>query len=189
MNANFVVIVGRLSMDPILKSFTRKDETVSHRVFMSVAVTRLGDLGAKREDQRTNFVPVVVWGKQAETCAQYLARGTEVTVVGELIAESRVKLDENQQPIVINGVTQRDSFIQVQATSVQFGAKSQKNASAADVATQLAALTARVAELSKDEEAAGEATPAGEAAADTPSTGPDGNPFGDDVGAAAGATA
>jgi single-stranded DNA-binding protein len=172
MNGNSISIVGRLAGKPVLKGFNKKDGSGGFRSFMRVAVTRLGDLGAKREDQRTNFVPVVAWGGLAERIAQYLDKGTEVLVSGELIAESKVKTDANGAPIVIDGKTQYDEYIHVQATSCQFGRKSLKNQSPADMQAQLAAL-----QTSIDSMASGEGAPV-ETPASTPATPVEGaNPF------------
>jgi hypothetical protein len=179
MNGNNVTICGRLASKPVLKGFNKKDGTEGFRSFMRVAVTRLGDLGAKREDQRTNFVPVVAWGGLAQRIAQYLDKGGEVLVSGELIAESKVKTDAAGAPIVIDGKTQYDEYIHVQATSCQFGRKSLKNASPADVVSQMAALQTRVDAL-----ASGEGQPV-ETPASTPATPAEGlvtgdsNPFED----------
>jgi single-stranded DNA-binding protein len=130
MNMNECNIVGRLSRDPILKSYTKADGTAGHRCFMTVAVTRIADLGKARAEQRTNFIPVVVWGDQAKRCAQFLAKGTEVGVSGEFIAESTPKLDAAGNQLVIDGVKQYNDYRQLQANRVQFGQASPKNAAA-----------------------------------------------------------
>jgi hypothetical protein len=176
MNGNHSNIVGRLAGNPILKGFKKADGTDGYRSFMRVAVTRLGDLGAKREDQRTNFIPVVAWGKLAQRIAQYLAKGTEVLVSGELICESKVKMDAAGAPIVIDGKTQYDEFFHVQATSVQFGRKSLKNQTPADIAAQMAALQASVDAMSSGDGAPA-STPASTPA--TPESAPveGANPF------------
>ena len=151
MNGNHITLCGRLAGKPVLKGFNKKDKSEGFRSFMRVAVTRLGDLGAKRDDQRTNFVPVVAWGGLAQRIAQYLDKGGEVLVSGELIAESKVKTDAAGAPIVLNGKTQYDEYIHVQATSVQFGRKSLKNQSPADIAVQLASLQTRIDAMTSGE--------------------------------------
>ncbi len=165
MNANQIIIVGRLSAKPVLKGFTNKDKKPGHRCFMRVAVTRLGDLGAKRDDQRTNYIPVVAWGPLGERCAQFLDVGTEVTVVGELIAESKPKLDGEGNHIEIDGVKQYNDYTNVQANSVQFGRKSAKNATTSDMQGQLAALQTRL-----DAMGSGEGQPAATPESDSADT-------------------
>lgn len=134
MNANIITVVGRLAAKPQLKGYKKADGTDGFRGFMRVAVTRLGDLGKPRDQQRTNFIPVVLWGALAQRSAQHLDTGTEVTVTGEMIAESQ-KLEDGKY---------RD-YIHIQANSVQFGRRSAKNSTpAGDVTSQLAAMQARL---------------------------------------------
>jgi single-stranded DNA-binding protein len=133
---NTVTIVGRLAGKPVLKGYTKKDGTAGFRAFMRVAVTRLSDLGRKREERRTNFVPVVCWGPLAQRCAEYLDKGTEVTIGGELIAESRAI--EGTNPVEYR------EFIHLQANTVQFGRRSQKNATPEQLLAEAKALQSRI---------------------------------------------
>lgn len=76
---NRVVLVGNLTRDPALKQ---------------AAGTQVADLGLAmnekvrgrdgQETDKTCFVDVVAWGKQAEACGQYLAKGSPVLVEGSL---------------------------------------------------------------------------------------------------------
>lgn len=134
MNANNITIVGRLGMKPSVKGYTRSDGTSGTRCFFRVMATRLSDLGKPQEQRRVNALPVVTWGKLAERCAQYLDKGTEVVVIGELIQDSR-KLDDGSY----------QEFIQIQANSVQFGRRSMKQASPENLQSQLNAIQASLA--------------------------------------------
>ena len=55
------------------------------------------------------FVDVVVWGRQAETCSQYLSKGSQVFVEGKL------QLDQWE-----NKEGEKRSKIKVRADRVQF---------------------------------------------------------------------
>lgn len=138
MNSNTAIIVGRLAGDPILKSYSKKDGTEGHRCFFRVAVTRLADRGSKAEDRRTNFIPVVAWGDAAKRHAQFLAKGTEVTIIGEIIAESTKNEDG----------TYTDHF-SVQANDIQYGQRSMKNAKPEDLKRQVDALSKRLGEVAE----------------------------------------
>ncbi len=133
MNHNVATLVGRLAGDPIVKSYTKADGTGGVRCFMRLAITRLMDRSKKigDESRRTNFVPIVAWGKRGELCAQYLAKGTMITVTGEVIAESQlITQDGSSEPLLdANGRKQYRDFFYVQASDVQFGPRSLKNAS------------------------------------------------------------
>lgn len=75
MSYQKVIIVGRLGRDPELKTLS-EDNSVCN---LSVATTH------KRKDaEHTEWHRVVVWGKQAESCAKYLEKGRQVCVDGEI---------------------------------------------------------------------------------------------------------
>ena len=134
MNQNVATLVGRLAANPMVKSYNRKsDGQAGTRCFMRLAITRKQDRGKKIGDplRRTNFVPIVAWGKRAELCAQYLAQGTMVAVTGEVIAESQLITDNGQKdgnPVLdANGKRQYRDFYYIQVEDVQFGPRSLKN--------------------------------------------------------------
>jgi single-strand DNA-binding protein len=69
-----VVIVGHLGRDPDLKSFPTGGSVCT----FSVAVN-----GTKK-DEPVTWMRVQIWDKQAETCATYLTKGSQVLVDGRL---------------------------------------------------------------------------------------------------------
>jgi single-strand DNA-binding protein len=73
---NTVNLTGRLTSDVDLKS--RKDTKVAN---LRLAVQRPRRNG---EDQGADFVDVVTFGRQAEVCAEYLAKGRRVAIEGRL---------------------------------------------------------------------------------------------------------
>jgi single-strand DNA-binding protein len=75
---NTVVLIGRLTKDPELR-YTQSGKAVST---IRLAVDR-GTTDAQGE-RETDFIDVVVWDKQAETVANFLARGRLVAVQGRL---------------------------------------------------------------------------------------------------------
>lgn len=138
MNSNTTILVGRLAGDPILKSYAKKDGAEGHRCFFRLAITRLADRGSKTDDRRTNYIPVVAWGDAAKRHAQFLAKGTEVTVVGEIIAESKKNEDGTYT-----------DFFSVQANDIQYGQRSLKNAKPEDLRRQVDALSKRLGEVAQ----------------------------------------
>jgi len=168
MDYNHMMIVGRLAGKPILKGYKKSDGTDGFRCFMRVAVTRIEDLGRKREERRTNFIPVVCWGELAKRVAQYLDKGTEVTCAGQLIAESQ-KIEGS------NPVAYRE-FINLQANTVQFGRRSNKNATPDQLIAESKALQTRIDSINAA--AAGVGQPTGTDAGATPTPAAGGaNPF------------
>jgi single-strand DNA-binding protein len=103
---NRVLLTGRLAADPELR-YTQSGRPV---VNFRIAVNRrwLNPESGAWEEEAT-FVPVVVWGKQAETCASYLHKGRLVGVDGRL----RIRTFETQDG-------ERRRVAEVVAQSVHF---------------------------------------------------------------------
>lgn len=99
------IVMGNLTRDPELK-YLPSGTAVTN---FTVAVNRLyrDQSGETREE--TSFLPVVVWGKQAENCNQYLKKGRAVFVEGDL----RQRSWEDKEG-------QRRSVIEIHAFTVQF---------------------------------------------------------------------
>lgn len=92
MNLNKVLILGRVTADPQLRT-TPGGQSVSS---FSIATNRVwtDKNGAKQED--TEFHNVVVWGRQAEIATQFLTKGAMVLVEGRLQTRSWTD-KQNQQ--------------------------------------------------------------------------------------------
>jgi len=84
MSVNKVILLGRLGQDPELK-YTPGGAAVCN---FSVATTEswTDKQGAKQE--KTEWHRIVVWGKLAELCNQYLAKGRQAFVEGRLQTRS-----------------------------------------------------------------------------------------------------
>ncbi len=79
-NLNKVFLIGRLTRDPELR-YTPSGSAVAS---FGIAVNReyTAKDGNKKEDPC--FVNLVVWGKRAEICAEYLKKGSTIFVEGRL---------------------------------------------------------------------------------------------------------
>jgi single-strand DNA-binding protein len=77
---NKVLLIGNLTRPPELR-YTPSGTAVAD---LRLAVNRnwMSQGGEKRED--TCFLTIVVWGKQAESCGEYLDKGSQVFVEGRL---------------------------------------------------------------------------------------------------------
>ena len=79
---NKVVLIGRLTRDPELK-FTPSIGTAVCTFTLAV------DKRVKKEGQPSaDFVPIVVWGKIAETTANYMSKGKLIGVSGRIETRS-----------------------------------------------------------------------------------------------------
>ena len=76
---NKVILIGRLTRDPELR-FTPSGKAVAT---FSIAVNR-----PYSKEKEADFFNVVVWGKSAENCANYLAKGRLVGLDGRLQSRS-----------------------------------------------------------------------------------------------------
>ncbi|WP_125153657.1 single-stranded DNA-binding protein [Clostridium rectalis] len=75
---NKCVITGRLTKDPELKFVPGSGKAVAN---FTLAVDRK----FKQEGQQSaDFIPVVVWGKQAESTANYMRKGSQLSVAGKI---------------------------------------------------------------------------------------------------------
>ncbi len=84
MYLNKVIIVGNLSRDPELSAIPSGQKVCK----FGVATNRVwkDKSGAKQES--VSYHNVVVWGRQAETSAQYLKKGQQVMVEGRVETRS-----------------------------------------------------------------------------------------------------
>ncbi|AMA74552.1 single-stranded DNA-binding protein [Aneurinibacillus thermoaerophilus] len=75
---NRVVLLGRLTKDPELR-YTPNGTAV---VTFTLAVDRR--MTNQQGERETDFLPIVVWSKLAELCAQYLKKGQQAAVEGRI---------------------------------------------------------------------------------------------------------
>jgi single-strand DNA-binding protein len=76
---NTVALVGNLTRDPELRHTPSGTSVANLRVAVNDRVKRGGDW-----TDASYFFDVVVWGRQAESCAEWLAKGKKVGVTGKL---------------------------------------------------------------------------------------------------------
>ncbi|EKD49124.1 MAG: hypothetical protein ACD_63C00261G0007 [uncultured bacterium] len=77
---NKAMIIGNLTRDPELRQ-TPKGQSVCT---VGVATNRAWTDASGQKQEQTEFHNVVVWGKLAEICAQYLIKGRRVYFDGRL---------------------------------------------------------------------------------------------------------
>lgn len=105
-SVNKVILVGNLGKDPEVR-YTPSGQAVAK---FSVATTdNWTDQGGQRQE-KTEWHNVVVWGKQAETCGQYLAKGRQVYLEGSIRSRSYDDRDGNKRYIT-EVVAQRVQFL------------------------------------------------------------------------------
>ena len=75
---NKIILIGRLTKDPEIR-YTKKGTAVSN---FTLAVER--SFTNSNGERETDFIDIVVWRKQAENCANHLAKGLMCAVEGRL---------------------------------------------------------------------------------------------------------
>ncbi len=79
-----IIIVGNLGRDPEMR-YLPSGQAVTN---FSVAVNDNYTNNQGEKVERTIWMRISTWGKQAETCNQYLKKGSKVLVEGRLVADS-----------------------------------------------------------------------------------------------------
>ena len=80
MSVNKVILVGRLGQNPEVR-YTPSGAAVAN---FSVATNENWTDKSGQKQERTEWHRVVVWGKTAELCQQYLQKGRQVYLEGRL---------------------------------------------------------------------------------------------------------
>jgi single-strand DNA-binding protein len=78
-----IIIVGNLGRDPEMR-YTPSGQPVTN---FNVATNRQYTDSNGQQVKETIWFRVSTWGKQAETCNQYLKKGSKVLVEGRLVPE------------------------------------------------------------------------------------------------------
>lgn len=103
--------IGRLTKDPEVRYTT--DQMAIAR--FSVAID-----DGYGEKKKTNFIPIVVFGKQAENCERFLAKGKLVGIEGKIQTGS-YENNEGKKVYTTDVIANRVQFL-------DFGNKTQENA-------------------------------------------------------------
>lgn len=103
---NRVILIGNLTKDPELRYTPGGTPVSSFRIAVNTRHKQGSDI-----KEEVLFIEVVTFGKQAETCSQYLGKGSSILVEGRL----------QEQRWESNG--QQKSKMQVVAQTVRFLSK------------------------------------------------------------------
>lgn len=101
---NKVILIGRLTRDPEVR-YTQSGKAVTT---FDIAVDR--SVANAQGQRETDFIPIVTWGKLAETCGNYLNKGRLVAVDGRLQIRS-YETQEGQKRRVAEVVAESVRFL------------------------------------------------------------------------------
>lgn len=92
-SVNKVILIGNLGRDPELR-FTQGGQAVAN---FSLATSEKFQGRDGQPKEQTEWHRIVVWGKTAENCAQYLAKGRSVYIEGRLQTRDWEDKDGNKR--------------------------------------------------------------------------------------------
>jgi len=92
---NKVILIGNLGRDPEMR-YTQGGTAVCQ---LSLATTRTYTNKSNDRVEETEWHRVVVWGKQAESCNQYLSKGRQAYIEGRLQTRNYDDKDGNKKYI------------------------------------------------------------------------------------------
>jgi single-strand DNA-binding protein len=129
MNLNRAMIIGNLTRDPEVRT-TNTGKTVAS---FGVATNHAWTDASGQKQEKVEFHNIVAWGKLAEICGQYLAKGRKVYVEGrlqtrewegqdgqkrnrtEIMAENMIMLDRGGAPAAAGAGAPKAAAVPVQA--------------------------------------------------------------------------
>ena len=79
---NKVILIGRLTKDPELKY------TPGTGAAVTTITLAVDNYNSKSGEKTADFIPVVIWGKQAENTAQYMVKGSQIAISGRISVRS-----------------------------------------------------------------------------------------------------
>ncbi|MFC1807360.1 single-stranded DNA-binding protein [Candidatus Omnitrophota bacterium] len=104
-NLNKVFMMGNLTRDPELRYLPNGTAVTT----FTIASNRVYKLPSGEKKQDVTFMRVVVWGRRAETCGEYLSKGSPCFVEGRL--QSRTWEGQDGQ---------KKNTVEIVADNVQF---------------------------------------------------------------------
>src|ERR1700752_4875939 len=106
MSVNKAILIGNLGNDPEVRS-TNNGKAVAR---FPIATSEVWNDAEGNRQERTEWHNIVVCGKQGERCGQYLAKGRQVFVEGNIRTRSYDDKSGNKRSVT-ETVAQRTQFL------------------------------------------------------------------------------
>lgn len=127
---NKVLLMGNLTRDPELRYVPSGTAVAT----FTVAVNRVYTSQAGEKKEEVSFIRIVVWGRRAEVCGEYLSKGSPVFVEGRLQSRSWEGQD-GQKRSTIEVVADNVQFLRSGSAEKPPDASSKADAAPQDIAT------------------------------------------------------
>lgn len=95
MNVNKVILVGRLTRDPDMRTTTSGQSVAT----LSMATNNFWTDKSGTRQERTEFHSVVLWGRLSEIAGQYLTKGQECYIEGRLQTRQYTAKDGSERKV------------------------------------------------------------------------------------------
>lgn len=112
---NKVLLIGNLTRDPELRYIPSGSAVAT----FTIGVNRVYTTPAGEKKEQASFIRIVVWGRRAEVCGEYLSKGSPVFVEGRIQSRDWQTQDG-----------QKRSTVEVVADNIQFLRSGEKKGSA-----------------------------------------------------------
>jgi len=136
MNVNKVLLVGRLTRDPEIRTTSGGQNVAS----LSMATNRFWKDKSGQKQDKTTFHNVILWGRLAEIAGQYLTKGQEAYIEGRIETRKYTAKDGTERYIT-----------EIIAENMQLGSKPQGSGGGSG---SYSAPVARPAETASSEQSA-----------------------------------
>jgi single-strand DNA-binding protein len=110
MNVNKVLLVGRLTREPDIRTTTSGQSVAS----LSIATNSFWKDKSGQKQENTEFHNVVLWGRLAEIAGQYMVKGAEIFIEGRLQTRKYTAKDGTERRVT-----------EIVGENMQLGAKPQ----------------------------------------------------------------
>ncbi len=110
---NKVILLGNLTRDPEVH-YTPNGAAVAS---FAIAVNRKYKQGEETKEE-VSYIDIVVFGKQAESCGQYISKGDSVLIDGRL-QQRRWETEDGQKRNKVEVVAERVNFMPKRAKTGQ----------------------------------------------------------------------
>ncbi|HEX9019887.1 MAG TPA: single-stranded DNA-binding protein [Nitrospirota bacterium] len=118
---NKVILLGNLTRDPEVR-YTPNGIAVAS---FAIAVNRKYKQGDETKEE-VSYIDIVVFGKQAESCGQYINKGDSVLIDGRL-QQRRWETEDGQKRNKIEVVAQSVNFMPRRSSAGQGGGHAQQS--------------------------------------------------------------
>ena len=130
MNVNKVILVGRLTRDPDMRTTTSGQQVAT----VSMATNNFWTDKSGTRQERTEFHTVVLWGRLAEISGQYLTKGQECFIEGRLQSREYTAKDGTERKVT-----------EIVGETMQLGSRAQGSGQGQSASRSVAPATGAVA--------------------------------------------